>query len=84
MTSVNKFVWEERSEVFGKLAFQKKGFKICLVRVWLLSFFNSHGTRDLKKRIQRKDGWGGRDRTCAWRDQNPLPYHLATPQKVSF
>ena len=25
-------------------------------------------------------GWGGRDRTCESRDQNPLPYHLATPQ----
>ena len=26
------------------------------------------------------NGWGGRDRTCESRDQNPLPYHLATPQ----
>ena len=26
-------------------------------------------------------GWGGRVRTFAWRNQNPLPYHLATPQK---
>ncbi len=26
-------------------------------------------------------GWGGRIRTCASRDQNPLPYRLATPQK---
>src|ERR1700739_1280892 len=25
-------------------------------------------------------GWGGRIRTSAWRNQNPLPYHLATPQ----
>src|SRR5277367_5003466 len=25
-------------------------------------------------------GWGGRIRTSEWRDQNPLPYHLATPQ----
>ena len=25
-------------------------------------------------------GWGGRTRTHEWRDQNPLPYHLATPQ----
>ena len=25
-------------------------------------------------------GWGGRIRTYEWRDQNPLPYHLATPQ----
>ena len=24
-------------------------------------------------------GWGGRDRTFVSRDQNPLPYHLATP-----
>jgi hypothetical protein len=27
-----------------------------------------------------KDGWGGRIRTYASRDQNPLPYRLATPQ----
>ena len=25
-------------------------------------------------------GWGGRDRTSVWRNQNPLPYRLATPQ----
>jgi hypothetical protein len=25
-------------------------------------------------------GWGGRIRTSAWWNQNPLPYHLATPQ----
>ena len=24
-------------------------------------------------------GWGGRVRTSAWRNQSPLPYHLATP-----
>ncbi len=24
--------------------------------------------------------WGGRIRTCEWRLQRPLPYHLATPQ----
>ena len=29
---------------------------------------------------QIKNGWGGRIRTSEWRDQNPLPYHLATPQ----
>jgi hypothetical protein len=28
-------------------------------------------------------GWGGRIRTSEWRDQNPLPYHLATPQQLS-
>src|SRR5450432_4174494 len=27
------------------------------------------------------NGWGGRIRTSEWRDQNPLPYHLATPQQ---
>jgi hypothetical protein len=28
----------------------------------------------------RNVGWGGRIRTSEWRNQNPLPYHLATPQ----
>ena len=27
------------------------------------------------------DGWGGRDRTSEWGNQNPLPYRLATPQR---
>ena len=26
-------------------------------------------------------GWGGRDRTSEWRNQNPLPYRLATPHR---
>src|ERR1043166_492550 len=26
------------------------------------------------------NGWGGRDRTYECRNQNPVPYHLATPQ----
>jgi hypothetical protein len=29
------------------------------------------------------NGWGGRIRTSGWRNQNPLPYHLATPQCVA-
>ncbi len=29
-------------------------------------------------------GWGGRDRTFVSRDQNPLPYHLATPHSEDF
>ena len=29
----------------------------------------------------RLPGWGGRIRTSAWRNQNPLPYRLATPQR---
>src|SRR5258708_3022727 len=28
-------------------------------------------------------GWGARIRTWEWRNQNPLPYHLATPQNAS-
>ncbi len=28
-------------------------------------------------------GWGGRDRTSEWRNQNPLPYRLATPQQAT-
>ena len=31
--------------------------------------------------MRNRNGWGGRIRTLEWRDQNPLPYHLATPQK---
>ncbi len=31
-------------------------------------------------RILGMPGWGGRIRTSAWRNQNPLPYHLATLQ----
>jgi hypothetical protein len=27
-------------------------------------------------------GWGGRIRTSVWRNQNPLPYRLATPQST--
>ena len=27
------------------------------------------------------DGWGGRDRTSVCRNQNPVPYRLATPQQ---
>ena len=30
--------------------------------------------------IYMRGGWGGGIRTPASRDQNPLPYHLATPQ----
>ena len=29
-------------------------------------------------------GWGGRDRTYECWDQNPVPYHLATPQNYEL
>lgn len=35
----------------------------------------------LKSPSARLIGWGGRVRTSAWWNQNPLPYHLATPQR---
>jgi hypothetical protein len=30
----------------------------------------------------RMAGWGGRIRTSEWWNQNPLPYHLATPHQI--
>src|SRR5262249_27757497 len=33
-----------------------------------------------KAREMPLGGWGARIRTWVWRNQNPLPYHLATPQ----
>ena len=30
------------------------------------------------------NGWGGRIRTYGTRDQNPMPYHLATPQLFNW
>src|SRR6188474_1044155 len=42
----------------------------------------SYGTVGfLIKALARKNGWGGRDRTYECRNQNPVPYHLATPQR---
>src|SRR4051812_11019482 len=32
---------------------------------------------------ERSVGWGARTRTWEWRNQNPLPYHLATPQQAA-
>lgn len=37
---------------------------------------------DIQRRKGIGDGWGARIRTWAWRDQNPLPYRLATPQNA--
>ena len=34
-------------------------------------------------KMQGIHGWGGRIRTSGWRNQNPLPYHLATPQRAA-
>jgi hypothetical protein len=42
----------------------------------------------VRRRLQtvanrRLPGWGGRDRTSEWGNQNPLPYRLATPQQAA-
>ena len=39
----------------------------------------------LRQRVGVREavGWGGRDRTSEWRNQNPLPYRLATPQPAA-
>ena len=42
------------------------------------------GSRHVRTRrvpAGERDGWGGRDRTYECRNQNPVPYHLATPQR---
>ena len=38
--------------------------------------------RENGESVTRSTGWGARIRTWEWRNQNPLPYHLATPQQV--
>lgn len=43
--------------------------------------FNCSENIGFNKPIKR-NGWGGRIRTHEWRDQNPLPYRLATPQSL--
>jgi hypothetical protein len=35
---------------------------------------------DMRGVLRLENGWGGRIRTSEWRDQNPLPCRLATPQ----
>ncbi len=42
--------------------------------------FQTPGNHTVETRLP---GWGGRTRTSEWRNQNPLPYHLATPQRGS-
>jgi hypothetical protein len=45
-----------------------------------LRVFAAHWLAQPKLAKPAKAGWGGRIRTCEWRHQKPLPYHLATPQ----
>ena len=45
-------------------------------------FFPPRSRTEAPPRARQKvSGWGGRDRTSEWRNQNPLPYRLATPQR---
>jgi hypothetical protein len=40
--------------------------------------------RFIKNNSLIKNGWGARIRTQEWRDQNPLPYRLATPHQIQL
>ena len=60
-------------EIHGNMA--KECYNECYNQM-LQSGCKNHGFLRLLK-----IGWGGRIRTCEWRHQKPLPYHLATPQQ---
>src|SRR4051812_2043765 len=47
------------------------------VRIWR----QSNRRRDAALARRPVAGWGARIRTWEWRNQNPLPYHLATPHR---
>ena len=36
---------------------------------------------EIVAKVDEMVGWGGRDRTSECRNQNPVPYRLATPQQ---
>jgi hypothetical protein len=44
--------------------------------------FGREQSRFYKEFNALSSGWGARIRTWEWRNQNPLPYHLATPQRA--
>jgi hypothetical protein len=50
---------------------------------WIIMQQNSTKSRlkglKIRRKLLKSFGWGGRIRTSAWRNQNPLPYRLATP-----
>ncbi len=41
-------------------------------------------THQSKNNTEIDLNWGGRIRTSEWRDQNPLPYRLATPHRLTI
>src|SRR3954451_1801298 len=51
--------------------------------MWVQDGYTAIFIPNAKSKISFKfNGWGGRDRTSEWRNQNPLPYHLATPHQA--
>lgn len=44
---------------------------------------DSTGRQNKQRFSEGNAGWDGRDRTSEWRNQNPLPYRLATSHCVS-
>lgn len=62
-------IFDQSYPSFESLKENSSGFEALIQ--WIKGFFHSSKV---------KNGWGGRIRTHGWRDQNPLPYRLATPQ----
>ncbi len=55
--------------------------RACVVQSMEIALGTKKATRAVSRgRPKESFGWGGRIRTYVWRDQNPLPYRLATPQ----
>src|SRR4051794_622196 len=57
-----------------------------MVRIVDHAILPETGGRILKRRgfgYRQRTGWGAWIRTRGWRNQNPLPYHLATPHHAS-
>ena len=50
------------------------------VKIILNCNFLYSNVKNLRSFGKSTFGWGGWIRTNEWRNQNPLPYHLATPQ----
>ena len=72
------------SKVHAVASFSRLGRASCSFWVIFLRQCDSRTLCDPSQHVWHpvKSGWGGRDRTSEWRNQNPLPYRLATPQQA--
>jgi hypothetical protein len=78
---VIKDIFNQSYPSFESLKSNESGFKKLIK--WIKGFFEKNGCGSIGFR-PKKNGWGGRIRTHECRDQNPVPYRLATPQKSSL